>query len=60
MKARATVGWNGTGANLGPTNEPAKDQDDVYIIHPVLIDSMLQTALVASILLIIRGKNKAS
>lgn len=37
MKARATVDYN-TGTNKG----------GVYIMHPVLIDSMLQTALVAS------------
>lgn len=44
MKARAAVDWNGTGTVLGPT----KNKDDVYIMHPVLIDAMLQTALVAS------------
>lgn len=48
MKARATVDWNGTGANEGPTRIPANDRKGVYIMHPVLIDSMLQTALVAS------------
>lgn len=37
MKARATVDYN-TGTSKG----------GVYIMHPVLIDSMLQTALVAS------------
>ncbi len=47
MKARASVGWNGSGANLGPTIVPTED-NDVYMMHPVLIDSMLQTALVAS------------
>ena len=48
MKARATVDWNGTVAILGAPKNVAKDKNDVYIIHPVLIDSMLQTALVAS------------
>ena len=48
MKARATVDWTGSGANLSPVKEPQKDKVDDYILHPVLIDSMLQTALVAS------------
>lgn len=48
MKARATVDCNGNGANLGPAKESEKDKIQEYILHPVLIDSMLQTALVAS------------
>jgi acyl transferase domain-containing protein len=41
MKARATVDYN-DGTKEGPT------KGSEYIMHPVLIDSMLQTALVAS------------
>lgn len=41
MKARAKVDYN-DGTKEGPTKEAE------YIMHPVLIDSMLQTALVAS------------
>ena len=48
MKARAKVDWNGSGPNLDATQDAAKAKDDVYIMHPVLIDSMLQTALAAS------------
>lgn len=48
MKARATVDWNGTANTPGPPKDPTKDKNDMYIMHPVLIDSMLQTALVAS------------
>ena len=48
MKARATVDWNGSGANLSPTKGSSLDKDNRYILHPVLIDSMPQTALVAS------------
>lgn len=48
MKARATVDCNGNGANLGPARESEKDKVYEYTLHPVLIDSMLQTALVAS------------
>lgn len=47
MKARATVDWNGGGANLNPVKGSATNPA-AYIMHPVLIDSMLQTALVAS------------
>ena len=48
MKARATVEWNGNGANLSTTTDLTKADGDMYIMHPTLIDSMLQTALVAS------------
>ncbi len=44
MKARANVDWHGTGTLTDPT----KPQDDVCLFYLLLIDSMLQTALVAS------------
>lgn len=46
MKARATVDWNGT--EISTTQDNTKSKGEMYIMHPVLIDSMLQTALVAS------------
>ena len=48
MKARATVDWNGNGTKISTTKDTTKTKGDMYIMHPVLIDSMLQTALVAS------------
>ena len=48
MKARATVDWNGNGMRISTTKDTTKTKGDMYIMHPVLIDSMLQTALVAS------------
>ena len=48
MKARATVDWNGNGTKMNTTKDTTKTKGDTYIMHPVLIDSMLQTTLVAS------------
>ena len=48
MKARATVEWNGNGIKISTTRDLARDNGDMYIMYPTLIDSMLQTALVAS------------
>ena len=48
MKARALVDWNDNGTRLSTTGDITKTNGDMYIMHPTLIDSMLQTALVAS------------
>ena len=48
MKARATVEWNGNGIKISTTRDLTRANGDIYIMHPTLIDSMLQTALVAS------------
>ena len=48
MKARATVDWNGDETRISTTSDITKANGDIYIMHPTLIDSMLQTALVAS------------
>lgn len=48
MKARATVDGNGNGTKISTSQDNAKSKGEMYIMHPVLIDSMLQTALVAS------------
>lgn len=47
-KARATVDWNGHETKTSTTRDTTKTKSDMYIMHIVLIDSMLQTALVAS------------
>ena len=48
MKARATVQWNGIEVKSSTTRDLTRANGDMYIMHPTLIDSMLQTALVAS------------
>ena len=48
MKARAFVDGNANGTRLSTKGDITKTHGDVYIMHPTLIDSMLQTALVAS------------